>query len=433
MSALAGLKILDLSRVLAGPYCTQTLADLGAEVWKLEPIWGDETRAWGPPFLQPELQPPPSPGAGEGGREGGGEPDDYTYWKVGPAGESAYYLSVNRGKKSLAVNLKDPRGQEIVRRLASRADVLIENYKVGDLARYGLDYSSLQKLNPRLVYCSITGFGQTGPRASEPGYDAALQGYTGIMSVTGEADGPPMKVGVAWIDLLTGMTATNAILAALFEREKSGQGQYIDLSLFDVSLAAMANLAQSYLLTGKAPQRKGNAHAQIVPYGAFPASDGWMVLAVGNDSQYQKLCETIGHPELWTDERFKTNPGRVTHRDELVTKLSEITKKEPKTHWLSVLQAAGVPSAPVNDLAEAFSDPQTEARRMRGELEHPTLGFIPTVGSPLAFLSRTPAQLGSHPPLLGEHTLEVLSGVLGLTEHQISDLEAAEVVRQAKL
>ncbi|MER3552856.1 MAG: CoA transferase [Meiothermus sp.] len=411
MSALAGLKVLDLSRVLAGPYCTQTLADLGAEVWKLEPFWGDETRAWGPPFI---------------------EPDEYADWKVGAAGESAYYLSVNRGKKSVAVNLKDLRGQEIVRRLASRADVLLENYKVGDLARYGLDYETLRKLNPRLVYCSITGFGQTGPRASEPGYDAALQGYTGIMSVTGETDGPPMKVGVAWIDLLTGITATNAILAALLEREKSGQGQYIDLSLFDVSLAAMANLAQSYLVTGKAPMRKGNAHAQIVPYGAFPTSDGWIVLAVGNDSQYQKLCETIGRAELWADERFRTNPGRVTHRDELIAKLSEITKTQSKSHWLSLLQAAGVPCAPVNDLEGAFADPQTEARKMRQELEHPTLGSVPMVGSPLAFLSRTPAKLGSHPPLLGEHTLEVLTGVLGLSEKQVSELERAQVIRTAK-
>lgn len=412
MSALSGLKVLDLSRVLAGPYCTQTLADLGAEVWKLEPLWGDETRAWGPPFI---------------------EPDEYADWKVGPGGESAYYLSVNRGKKSVAVNLKDPRGQEIVRRLASRADVLIENYKVGDLARYRLDCDSLRGLNPRLVYCSITGFGQTGPRASEPGYDAALQGYTGIMSVTGEPGGPPMKVGVAWIDILTGLTATNAILAALLERERSGQGQYIDLSLFDVGLAAMANLAQSYLLTGKAPQRRGNAHAQIVPYGAFPASDGWIILAVGNDSQYQKLCETTGHPELWTDERFKTNPGRVAHRDELVTRLAEITKTKPMAGWLSSLQAAGVPCAPVNDLAAAFADPQAEARRLRQEVEHPTLGTVPLVGSPLGFLSRTPARIVSPPPLLGEHTLEVLTQVVGLTEKQVRDLEEGKVIQTAKL
>lgn len=412
MNALFGLKVLDLSRVLAGPYCTQTLADLGAEVWKLEPLWGDETRAWGPPFI---------------------EPDEHADWKVGPEGESAYYLSVNRGKKSVAVNLKDPHGQEIVRRLASRADVLLENYKVGDLARYELDYEALRKLNPRLVYCSITGFGQTGPRASEPGYDAALQGYTGIMSVTGEPDGPPMKVGVAWIDILTGLTATNAILAALLERERSGQGQYLDLSLFDVGLAAMANLAQSYLLTGKAPQRRGNAHAQIVPYGAFPASDGWIILAVGNDSQYQKLCETAGHPELWADERFKTNPGRVAHRDELVTKLTEITKTQPKAQWLSSLQAAGVPCAPVNDLAAAFADPQAEARCLRQEVEHPTLGAVPLVGSPLGFLSRTPARIGSHPPLLGEHTLEVLTQVVGLTEKQVRDLEEGKVVQATKL
>lgn len=411
MSALAGVKVLDLSRVLAGPYCTQTLADLGAEVWKLEPLWGDETRAWGPPFI---------------------EPDASTGWKLGAAGESAYYLSVNRGKKSLAVNLKDPRGQEIVRRLARRADVLIENYKVGDLARYRLDYEALHPLNPRLVYCSITGFGQTGPRAAEPGYDAALQGYTGIMSVTGEPEGPPMKVGVAWIDILTGLTATNAILAALLARERDGQGQYLDLSLFDVGLAAMANLAQSYLLTGKAPQRRGNAHAQIVPYGAFPVADGWIILAVGNDTQYQKLCEALGHPELWEDGRFQTNPGRVAHREELVNRLSEITQTQPMAQWLSSLQAVGVPCAPVNDLAAAFADPQAQARGLRQEVRHPTLGLLPLVGSPLGFLSRTPGQIHAPPPRLGEHTLELLTGVLGLSEAQVRDLEREKVVKTAQ-
>lgn len=293
MSALAGLRVLDLSRVLAGPYCTQMLADLGATVWKVEPPWGDETRAWGPPFIQPDQ------GAG---------------WRLGPEGESAYYLSVNRGKKSLAVNLKDPRGAELVRRLAARADVLVENYKVGDLARYGLDYATLAALHPRLIYLSVTGYGQTGPRRGEPGYDVAVQGLVGIMSVTGQPEGPPTRVPVAWIDLMTGMNGAIAVLAALLEREHSGLGQHIDLALFDVGLAAMANLAQSYLLTHRLPERLGNAHPQIVPYGAFEAADGWFMLTIGNDEQYRRFCRAIGHPELGEDPRFQTNPSRVEHR-----------------------------------------------------------------------------------------------------------------------
>lgn len=289
MGALDGLVVLDLSRILAGPYATQMLADLGAEVWKVESPWGDDTRRWGPPFRE---------------------------------GESAYFLSTNRGKKSLAINLKDPRGQRLVRRLAEQADVLVENFKVGDLARYGLDYPSLAEVNPRLVYASITGFGQTGPRAAEPGYDAALQGMTGIMSVTGEPDGPPTKVGVAWIDVLTGLTAAVGILAALRERDVSGRGQHLDLALFDVGVAAMVNQAQAYLMTGVAPTRMGNAHPQIVPYQAFAARDKWFILAVGNDAQYRRLTEALERPDLWEDARYQTNAGRVEHRSELVAELA---------------------------------------------------------------------------------------------------------------
>ena len=321
--ALSGLNVLDLSRVLAGPYCTQLFADLGANVWKLESLTGDDTRRWGPPFA---------------------------------GGESAYYLSVNRGKKSLSVNLKDARGQALVRRLALQADVLVENFKVGDLARYGLDYASLSATNPRLVYASITGFGQTGPRAHEPGYDAALQGLGGLMSVTGEAAGPPVKVGVAVIDVLTGLHAAVGILAALQERGRSGLGQYLDVALFDVALASLINQAQSFLLTGATPTRLGSAHPQIVPYGGFEAADGWLMLAVGNDAQYRRVCDVLGAPEL-LEPRFATNAGRVTHRDELLGSLKAIFKTRNRDVWLETFAAAGVPVTPVNTSGRSLRRP----------------------------------------------------------------------------
>lgn len=311
MKPLSGLKVLDLSRVLAGPLCTMILADLGAEVVKVEPPWGDETRGWGPPFVE---------------------------------GESAYFLAVNRGKRSVALDLKRPEGQEAVRRLAQKADVLVENFKTGDLRRFGLDYESLKPLNPRLIYLSITGFGHTGPRAKEPGYDAALQGYTGIMSVTGEPEGPPMKVGVAWIDVMTGMMGAVAVLSALYEREQSGLGQHIDLSLFDVGLFALANLGESFLLTGKPPKRLGNAHAQIVPYGAFPAEDGWLVLAVGNDEQFVRLCQAVGLP--WLAERFPTNAERVAHREAVVEALSQTLQARPRAYWLEKSRRWASPPPP---------------------------------------------------------------------------------------
>lgn len=394
MKPLAGLKVLDLSRVLAGPLCTMILADLGAEVVKVEPPWGDETRGWGPPFV---------------------------------AGESAYFLSVNRGKKSLALDLKAKEGQEAVRRLAAKADVLVENFKTGDLARYGLDYGSLKALNPRLVYLSLTGFGQTGPRAKEPGYDAALQGYTGIMSVTGEPHGPPMKVGVAWIDVMTGMMGAVAVLAALRERERSGLGQHVDLSLFDVGLFALVNLGESYLLTGRPPARLGNAHAQIVPYGAFPAADGWLVLAVGNDEQFARLCEALGLGEL--AERFPTNASRVEHREAVVEALSQVLRTRPRAYWLEKFQGIGVPAAPVNDLREAFQDPQAQAREAVWTLPHPLLGSLPTLANPLRFLSRTPAAPSLPPPLLGEHTEEVLLEA-GFTPEEVRALVEKGVARR---
>ncbi|WP_117237679.1 CaiB/BaiF CoA transferase family protein [Thermus sediminis] len=394
MKPLSGIKVLDLSRVLAGPLCTLILADLGAEVVKVEPPWGDETRGWGPPFLM---------------------------------GESAYFLAVNRGKRSLALDLKREEGQAAVRRLAQEADVLVENFKTGDLKRYRLDYESLSGLNPRLVYLSITGFGHTGPRAQEPGYDAALQGYTGIMSVTGEPEGPPMKVGVAWIDVMTGMMGAVAVLAALLERERSGQGQHIDLSLYDVGLFALANLGESYLLTGVPPKRLGNAHAQIVPYGAFPAEDGWIVLAVGNDEQFGRLCRALGLPGL--GERFPQNQKRVENREEVEKALSQVLRTRPRAYWLSRLKEAGVPVAPVNDLKEAFADPQAEARGAIWMLEHPLLGNLPTLANPLRFLSRTPAGPSLPPPLLGEHTEAVLLEA-GLTQEEVQALVEKGVARK---
>jgi crotonobetainyl-CoA:carnitine CoA-transferase CaiB-like acyl-CoA transferase len=393
MKPLSGIKVLDLSRVLAGPLCTMILADLGAEVVKVEPPWGDETRGWGPPFLK---------------------------------GESAYFLAVNRGKRSLALDLKTKEGQEVVRRLAREADILVENFKTGDLGRYRLDYESLKSLNPRLIYLSITGFGHTGPRAQEPGYDAALQGYTGIMSVTGEPEGPPMKVGVAWIDVMTGMMGAVAVLAALLERERSGQGQHIDLSLYDVGLFALANLGESYLLTGAPPKRLGNAHAQIVPYGAFPAADGWIVLAVGNDEQFARLCQVLELPGL--KERFPRNPMRVENRQEVEGALAQVLRTRPRAYWLERLKEAGVPAAPVNDLKEAFADPQAGARGAVWTLAHPLLGALPTLASPLRFLSRTPASPGLPPPLLGEHTEEVLLEA-GLGPEEVQALVEKGVVR----
>ena len=395
MSALEGIRILDLSRVLAGPFCTQMLSDLGAEVWKIEALKGDGTRGWGPPFKD---------------------------------GESAYFLSANRGKKSLAVNLKEPRGADLVRRLAEQADVLVENFKPGDLARYGLDWPSLQAANPRLVYASITGFGHNGPRSDEAGYDVVLEALTGIMSVTGEPDGPPTKVGVAWIDVLTGLTATVGILAALHERGRSGLGQHVDLGLFDVGLMAMVNQAQRYLMTGEVPMRMGNAHPQIVPYQCFAASDGWLMLAVGTDVQFRRLCEALALPELDSDERFRDNPGRVKHREDLIPILERVFAQHPVAHWSRLLKSSNVPAAPVQDLAQAWADPQTAARGMRWEITHGRLGPVSMLGNALQHMSRTPALPAGPPPGLGEHTLAVLAQVLKLSDTELTELTRDRVV-----
>jgi crotonobetainyl-CoA:carnitine CoA-transferase CaiB-like acyl-CoA transferase len=390
---LHNIIILDLSRILAGPYCTQLLADLGATVWKLEPLTGDDTRRWGPPFAE---------------------------------GESAYYLSVNRGKKGMAINLKTSEGQKIVQDLAKRADVLVENFKVGDLARYGLDCPTLSKLNETLIYCSITGFGQTGPRKDEPGYDAALQAMSGLMSITGETDGTPVKVGVAVVDVLTGLHAAVAILAALHERHATQKGKYLDIALFDVALASLVNQAQATLMTNKNPERLGSAHPQIVPYQAFETSDGYFMLAVGNDTQYQRLCEVIEHPELWSDARFQTNAGRVQHRKELIKKLSSIFKKQTKFHWLELCQQASIPASSINTLTEAFTDSQAAQRNLVETLQHPLLGNLPMIASPFkASGSSSPIA----PPLLGQDTSDILQDVLGLSLEEVEGLEQAGVIK----
>ena len=396
MGALSDIKILDLSRILAGPFGTQILSDLGAEVWKVESPWGDDTRGWGPPFI--------------------GE-------------ESAYYLSANRGKKSIIVNLRDPKGQDIIKSLALKADVFVENFKVGNMKRFGLDYESLSKVNQGLFYASVTGFGQTGPRASEPGYDAALQGMTGVMSITGEPDGRPTKVGVAWIDILTGMTSTIGILAALHEKKLSGKGQHIDVSLFDVGIASLANIAQSYLATGIAPGRIGNAHPQVAPYQDFTASDGEFMTAANNDDQFRRLCEATDNPELSDDPRFSDNAKRVENRTELAKILNSKLSSKPISHWMTVLQEAGLTVTPINTIEDVLKDPQAEARNSIWKVQHSSLGEIDLLGSALQHLSRTPAEPQGHPPLLGEHTYEILETVLGMSKDEIKGLSESEIIK----
>jgi crotonobetainyl-CoA:carnitine CoA-transferase CaiB-like acyl-CoA transferase len=402
---LDGIRVLDLTRVLAGPWATQNLADLGAEVIKVErPGQGDDTRRWGPPFLKD--------------REGRDTRD------------AAYYLACNRGKKSVTLDIAHPEGREVARALAAASDVLVENFKVGDLARHGLDHASLSRDNPRLVYCSITGFGQDGPYRDRPGYDFMVQGLGGLMSVTGERDdlpgGGPQKVGVAVSDLFTGMYATSAILAALLHRATSGRGQYIDMALLDVQVAMLANLSSAYFASGEAPRRMGNAHQAIVPYHVFRAADEFLVVAVGNDGQFAKFCEVIGEPAWPRDPRFSTNPERVRHRDLLVGLIAERMRARKARDWLSLLEPAGVPCGPINDLAQVFADPQVRHRRMEVTVPHPA-GEVRMVGNPMKF-SETPIAHDVPPPLLGEHTREVLAGVLGMSEARIDQLRRAGVV-----
>ncbi|GAB1576472.1 CaiB/BaiF CoA transferase family protein [Bordetella petrii] len=394
---LTGIRVLDLTRVLAGPWCTQNLADLGAEVIKIErPGAGDDTRAWGPPYL----------------KDAAG--NDTT--------EAAYYLSANRNKYSVALDIASPRGAELVRELARQSDILVENFKVGGLRKYGLDYDSLKADNPGLIYCSITGFGQTGPYASRPGYDFMIQGMGGLMSITGERDdlpgGGPQKAGVAVADLMTGMYSTVGILAALHERGRSGLGQHIDMALLDCQVAMMANQNLNYMTSGQAPRRAGNAHQNLVPYQVFAASDGHLIVAVGNDSQFRNYCRVIGLPELADDPRFATNPQRVQNRDTLVPLLAERMATGERDHWLAELEAAGVPAGPINTLDQVYQDPQVQAREMRRELPHPTGGTVPMAASPLKF-SGSPVQYRRPPPLLGEHTRQILAERLGMSEEEI--------------
>ncbi|MCA1298166.1 CaiB/BaiF CoA transferase family protein [Stappia indica] len=403
---LSHLRVLDLSRVLAGPWSTQALADMGAEVIKIErPGAGDDTRGWGPPFLKDA-----------DGNE---------------TRESAYFLSANRGKKSVAVDLSREEGRHLVLEIAKRSDILVENYKLGGLKKYGLDYDSLKEVNPRLIYCSITGFGQTGPYAARAGYDFMIQGMGGLMSVTGEADGRPgggpQKVGVALTDILTGLYATIGILGALAERERSGEGQHIDLALFDVQVAALANQSLNYLVSGTAPVRLGNAHPNIVPYQAFETADGHLILAVGNDGQFARFCEIAGRPELATDPRYLSNQARVANRDTLVPQIAEMLTKRTTADWIAALETAGVPCGPINTIAEVFQEPQALARGLATQMAHASGATAPGVASPLRF-SRTPVNDKVAPPMLGQHTRQVLAEVLGLSETEIGAHEAEGTV-----
>jgi hypothetical protein len=415
MNSLDGIRILDLSRVLAGPWCTQTLADLGADVIKIErPIAGDDTRGWGPPFLK-----------GSDGLD---------------TRDAAYYLGTNRNKRSVTCDISTPEGQALIRQLVEVCDVFIENFKVGDMARYGLDYLTLSKLNPKLVYCSVTGFGQTGPYRDRAGYDYAIQGIGGLMSVTGERDdlgGGPQKVGVAVADLFTGMYASVAILAALRHADKTGIGQHVDMALLDTQVAMLANLGANYLVSGqkegKIPGRSGNAHQNIVPYQVFEvaaAADGskdHIILAVGNDGQYAKFCKVANRPDLCDDPRFIKNADRVRHRAVLVPMLEEVLRTRTKSAWLQALENAKVPCGAINNLAEVFNDPHIQSRNMVTTWQHPASGPVELVSSPMK-LSATPVRTDLPPPLLGEHTDDVLRELLALDDSALAQLRLHQII-----
>lgn len=404
--ALSHIRVLDLSRILAGPWASQILADLGADVIKVEkPGEGDDTRGWGPPFLKDE--------------QGNDTP------------VAAYYLCANRNKRSITVDMTQPAGQKLLHDLARQSDVVIENFKQGGLVRYGLDYATLRQINPRLVYCSITGFGQTGPYAPRAGYDFLIQGLGGLMSLTGRPDGEqgggPMKVGVALTDILTGLYAANAVQAALIARDTTGAGQHIDLALLDVQVACLANQAMNYLTTGKSPVRLGNAHPNIVPYQDFPTDDGYMILAIGNDGQFARFCEAAGQASLSSDPRFSTNKARVGNRAALIPLLNKLTIKRTTADWISLLEKLAVPCGPINTLEDVFSDPQVQARGLRVDMPHPVAGHVPQVASPIR-LSETPVEYRNPPPMLGEHTDSVLASILALSDSDIAALRAQGVV-----
>jgi crotonobetainyl-CoA:carnitine CoA-transferase CaiB-like acyl-CoA transferase len=403
---LQGIVVLDLSRILAGPWATQVLADYGATVLKVEhPQGGDDTRKWGPPYL----------------KDAAGQ----------DTCESAYYLSANRGKRSLAIDFSHPDGQQLVRRLAKQADVLVENFKVGGLARYGLGYEQLAAENPRLVYLSISAFGQDGPDAAKPGYDAMIQGMGGLMSLTGLPDGEPgagpQKVGVAVADLMCGMYAVSAIIAALYERDRSGRGQYIDLALLDTQVAWLANQNLNYLVSGEPPRRQGTAHPNIVPYQAFQTADGYLMLAVGNDAQFARFCGAAGAPEFAADARFRTNADRVAHRAALVPQVAALLRMRPTREWIAALEVAQVPCGPINDLAQVFAEPQVLHRSLRMDLPHPTVGTAPGVRNPVRF-SRTAVEYERAPPPLGADTAAELEARLGLDDAALADFAARGVI-----
>ncbi len=404
--ALSHIRVLDLSRVLAGPWAGQILGDLGAEVIKVErPRTGDDTRHWGPPYLKDQ--------DGEN------------------TSEAAYYLAANRNKQSLTLDFTQPEGQRIIRELVEQCDVLLENFKVGGLAAYGLDYESLKAINPKLIYCSITGFGSDGPYANRAGYDFMIQGLGGLMSLTGRAEDEegagPVKAGVALTDILTGLYATVGVLAALNHREQSGVGQHVELALLDVQVACLANQAMNYLTTGVAPKRMGNAHPNIVPYQDFPTADGDIILTIGNDGQFRKFAEVAGHAEWATDPRFASNKARVAHRKELVPMIRQVTVFRTTAEWVAVLEQAGVPCGPINDLAQVFADPQVQARGLRVDMPHPLAGSVPQVASPIR-LSETPVEYRKAPPLLGEHSEALLQNMLGLSFDKILSLRQSGVI-----
>jgi crotonobetainyl-CoA:carnitine CoA-transferase CaiB-like acyl-CoA transferase len=408
MGALDGIRIVDFSRILAGPWATQLLADLGADVIKIErPGQGDDTRSWGPPFLRTE-----------DGRS---------------TEHSAYFCCTNRNKQSVAIDIAAPRGSQLVRDLVARSDVVIENFKVGALSRYGLDYDSLKTVRPGLIYCSITGFGQDGPRASEAGYDLLIQAMGGLMSVTGKPDdapgGGPLKVGVALVDVITGLYASAAILAALRHRDATGEGQHIDLALLDCLVAALANQSHGYLVSGKVPPRFGNAHPSIAPYESFPTADGHIVLAVGNDDQFRRLCAAIEAQHLADDPKYATNKARVLHRTELIPALTAIFRQGTSRSWIGRLAPRGVPCGPINTLDAVFEDPQVRHRRMARTLPHAEAGRVASVANPI-HMSATPAEERMGPPVLGQHTSSILKTVLSLSDREIAELAAEKIVEE---
>jgi crotonobetainyl-CoA:carnitine CoA-transferase CaiB-like acyl-CoA transferase len=403
---LSGIRVLDLSRILAGPWAAQTLADLGAEVIKVErPSTGDDTRVWGPPFLKDA--------------------------NTGERADAAYFMTCNRGKQSITVDFTQASGAELLKTLVKKCDILIENFKVGGLKKYGLDYASLKEIHPGLIYCSITGFGQTGPYAERPGYDFLIQAMGGLMSITGERDdkagGGPQKVGVAITDVMTGLYSTVGILSALRARDLTGEGQHLDMALMDVQVAALANQASSYLVTGESPVRLGNEHPSITPYQSLPAKDGYFILATGNDSQFKNFCQAAGRPELSGDARFLTNKDRVMHRDQLTPLLEEITRTRNIDEWVLIMERAGVPCGPINTLERVFADPQVQARELRVDIPHAQYGSVPSVASPIR-LSKTPIQYNKAPPQLGEHNEAVLQGLLGLSDQEMTRLQEAGIL-----